>query len=686
MSGLRHFSVFLIVAAIVAATVSLATPGAVAKTAPSASRAAVSASGPPGNILQYPCNAPFGSVQISAAAWDAHVTNTGHDGANFNVYSNYRAGGIPPACDRSWQASDGMDKWGEQYQCAELAVRVADGEWGTGNYQAWINAGWDGAAAGMRAPGQKLGLTWTANGSGSLPAPGDLMIWSSSGQGDPGHVAVVSSVTGQSVTFVGENQGFGMVTLPASGSTVENDGWKFGSTILGWLSQPSWQATAAPLPANAASPPSQAAVLSAVTCTGASSCLAAGYYFDSSGDKQGLLETLSGSAWTPTEAPLPAGAAAYADVVAESVACATGSSCAMTGYYNDASGNQQGMLDTLSGAAWTTAEAPLPPGAVLSNQSVYPASVACPSTSSCMAVGWYGSDPGCGPVPTGNGDVAVLWTESANSWTATAAPLPSGVGSFPISCLRSIACPSATSCVAVGYYVDASGNYLGLVETLSGTTWTATEAPVPANAAANPGVGLGPVTCVAVSSCVAIGSYLDASGNGRLLVETLSGTTWTAAEAPGPANATYGVDEATVLNTLACFSITACSAAGDYIDTSGDIQGLLETLSGTTWTPTEAPLPAGALPNNEPNVTLPSVSCPLATSCVAVGDFPPSSGDDQGLLETGSGTTWAPMQAPLPAGTAATAVDLQSVACPSVSSCVAVGWYGDSGLLLAGPG
>lgn len=88
-----------------------------------------------------PCKAPFGSVQIKASAWDKGLVNTGHDGATFNVYSNYRAGGTPAACDRGWKSVDKMNLWGERYQCAELAVRVADGEWGTGNYQAWIKAG-----------------------------------------------------------------------------------------------------------------------------------------------------------------------------------------------------------------------------------------------------------------------------------------------------------------------------------------------------------------------------------------------------------------------------------------------------------------------------------------------------------------------------------------------------------------
>jgi len=186
----------------------------------------------------YPCNTPFGSVLIPGSAWAGGLTSTGHDGATFDVYSNYRPGRSPSACAGDWVQADGTNQWGLQFQCTELAVRVADGEWATGNYAAWTNAGWNGAADSMSVPGQRLGLTWTGNGTGSLPVPGDLMIWSSGGGGDPGHVAVVSAVGNAAVTFVGENQGDGMVTLPVSGTTVENNGWKSGSSILGWLSHP----------------------------------------------------------------------------------------------------------------------------------------------------------------------------------------------------------------------------------------------------------------------------------------------------------------------------------------------------------------------------------------------------------------------------------------------------------------
>ena len=78
----------------------------------------------------------------------------------------------------------------------------------------------------------------------------------------------------------------------------------------------------------------------------------------------------------------------------------------------------------------------------------------------------------------------------------------------------SVACPSASSCVTAGSYSDSSGDIQAVLVTGSGTSWTAAEAPLPANAAADRYAFLGSVACPSASSCVAAGVYADSSGNG----------------------------------------------------------------------------------------------------------------------------------------------------------------------------
>jgi hypothetical protein len=280
----------------------------------------------------------------------------------------------------------------------------------------------------------------------------------------------------------------------------------------------------------------------------------------------------------------------------------------------------------------------------------------------------------------------MLLTGSGTSWTATEAPLPGGAATNPLATLTAAACPSATSCVATGTYSDSSG-YQGLLVSGSGTTWRATQSPLPGGAATNPFVGLPSVACASASSCTAVGSYQSPSspGNSLGLLVTGSGGSWTASQAPMPANATTSPNAG--LSAVACPAATSCAAAGFYEDSSNDQQGLLVTGSGTSWTAAEAPLPAGAAAN--PDVLLPSVACASGSSCTAVGRYAVPSGG--GLLLTGSGTSWTASEAPQPPTGPGSSVDLNSVACPSTIVCAVAGDYTDSsgnrqGVLLTGPG
>lgn len=293
--------------------------------------------------------------------------------------------------------------------------------------------------------------------------------------------------------------------------------------------------------------------------------------------------------------------------------------------------------------AWTLVAVPVPGGRFLHLRSV-----ACGSASSCVAVGDYTDSSGDGE--------GLLATLSGTTWKAATAPLPPGAS--PSGSLSSVACASASSCVAVGTYSGGA-----LLETLSGTTWTPTVAPVPATAAASPNATLSSVSCASAASCVAVGQYTDSSGNYQGLIDVLSGTTWKPVSAPVPAGVTSGGD----LTSVACASATSCTAVGDH---------LVVTLSGTTWTSTVAPLPADAF-RSDSTALLAAVACRSESSCVAAGSYPGPLGFGEALLEARSGAKWRPVKAPLPADAEPDGAFLYSVACPSASSCVAVGYYSD---------
>jgi chemotaxis receptor (MCP) glutamine deamidase CheD len=270
---------------------------------------------------------------------------------------------------------------------------------------------------------------------------------------------------------------------------------------------------------------------------------------------------------------------------------------------------------------------------------------------------------------------------STGPWTPTEAPLPANTVSQDVF-LDSVACTGAGSCVAVGRY-DTSDQGIGLqlIETLANGTWTPTEAPLPANAASDSeqyAGGLYTVVCAGAGSCVAVGQYVDTSENIQGLIETLANGTWTPTEAPLPANA---VSQDVYLKSVVCTGAGSCIAIGEYSVTSENNQGVIETLANGTWTPTEAPLPANATASFLSQLAgLYSIVCTGAGSCIAIGGYRDTNDNPQGLIETLADGTWTPREAPLPTNAAVSNQNagLDSIVCTGAGSCVAMGGYADT--------
>ncbi len=441
-----------------------------------------------------------------------------------------------------------------------------------------------------------------------------------------------------------------------------------------------WTATEAPLPANASANPIVEQY--SLACPSASRCVDVGSYIDTSGSSQGLLLTRSGSSWTAAEAPVPANAGARPFAFVDALACPSASRCVAVGGYIDTSGSSQGLLLTRSGSSWRAAEAPVPANAG-ARPSAFVNAVACPSASVCVAVGSY--------IDTSGDRQGLLLTRSGSSWTAAEAPLPANNGG-PNAQLIFLACPSVSKCVAVGYYTDTSGNGQVLLLTKSGSSWTAIEGPLPANADIAMGGTVDSLTCPSASKCVAVGYFVDTSGGPQGLLLTRSGSSWTATEAPLPANAS--ASPGAELESVTCRSASRCVAAGGYTDTSGQGQVLILTRSGSSWTATDVPPPANGGNGLSPYPD--SLACPSVSKCVAAGAYWDTSGLIRALLVTSSGSSWTATEAPLPANAnpnpnPSQGSQLEFVICPSARKCVAAGNYTDTsgdfqGMLLTGPG
>jgi hypothetical protein len=154
--------------------------------------------------------------------------------------------------------------------------------------------------------------------------------------------------------------------------------------------------------------------------------------------------------------------------------------------------------------------------------------------------------------------------------------------------------------------------------------------------------------------------------------------TWERAGAPLPHDADPG-NQGAVLAT-SCPAPGTCVGVGAYV-TGGRALGLVEIEVGGAWQPTAVPAPTGAAANPLEEPT--AVDCTSVTACVAVGIYRDSGGNVQGMLWSGgatAGSTWTATEATLPSGEAANPnVLLDSLSCPAAGTCVAVGSYHDSG-------
>jgi hypothetical protein len=228
----------------------------------------------------------------------------------------------------------------------------------------------------------------------------------------------------------------------------------------------------------------------------------------------------------------------------------------------------------------------------------------------------------------------------AGGWSITPSPNPR----VPTGQLFWVSCPATDSCMAVGTYVKASGIGVNLAEQWTGTSWRILPTPNPSGIALS---GLLGVACTSASACMAVGASTTTTGAVRPVAERWNGTRWTIQPTPNPPQG------GGFLNGVSCTSASACTAVG-----TSNTGTLAERWNGTRWTiqPT---------PNPSQGATLSGVSCTSASACTAVG------GSSAGALaERWNGTTWRIQPTPNPAQGGGF---LTSVACTSASACTAVG-------------
>src|SRR5215472_7614370 len=385
----------------------------------------------------------------------------------------------------------------------------------------------------------------------------------------------------------------------------------------------------------------QFSFLNAVSCTSPSACTAVGGYGNSSGTLVTLAERWNGTTWVIQHTPNPSGAQVS---ILNAVSCTSSSACAAFGFDVNGSGLSVTLAERWNGTTWSIQPTPNRPRASASGFSA----VSCPMPSFCMAAGTAANSFST-PV-----SLAESW--NGKSWKVQNTPnLP---GAEP-SGLLGVSCTRPSNCMAVGLTgTDFSPRAALVAEHWNGNSWNITPVPNPPGMTA--GGGLGSVSCTATSACMAIGAYSNSSSPFQPLSERWNGTRWSVVPIPHPPGAL-----ATLLQSVACTSATACTTVGFAINASGTAVTVAERWNGTRWSNQPTPNPAGV-----PGVRLAGVACTSPSACTAVG----GSFANTSLTERWNGTKWAILASPNPPGPIYDLM-LWSVACSRPLHCMAVGKY-----------
>jgi hypothetical protein len=453
-----------------------------------------------------------------------------------------------------------------------------------------------------------------------------------------------------------------------------------------------WTTTEAPLPFDSGNGTTDPQVYTASsTCPAANACVTVGWYYDDGSPQQswGLIEQQNGTSWTDLQAPQPSNAGSGTnqgfwfgssqcgfDDPCHAVSCPTATFCVAVGGYSDTAGHTEPVVDTLSNGTWTSSIGALPNDAApdggpgTPNASYY--SVTCLSTTSCVAVGSY--------VNTSSVTNGLIATLSGSTWTAVAAPRPSNASNT--LGLLDVACPTSSFCAVTGYYQDttSSGAFNGWLLTLTNGTWSGERAPEPSDGgndgdshqfAATTGL-----SCPTASDCLAVGQYENTSGGLLPLIEQWNGTGWTPSVGALPSGANTTTPIFDQLVSAECATPTTCVADGWYYDQGGKVFGLIDTLSGGTWTGVQAPQPSNQDPTHQ-GTELNELSCPTPTFCMTIGHYVATGNTETVLVDTLSAGAWTVAPATSPATGSAISYG-RTAACYSPVACVATGIYQDA--------
>lgn len=321
-----------------------------------------------------------------------------------------------------------------------------------------------------------------------------------------------------------------------------------------------------------------------LACPEAGYCAALGTYADKSSQDHSFIDVLAKGKWTahqPSVAALSPAAGKAGAPALDALSCWAAYHCVAVGSYNAVDGRTRGVAVAADGLKWVAST--LSPGGLSPAPAADPdtslEAVQCPSPDRCVAVGTYeaSEDEVIG--------LSEVWTDK--TWSAASLPIgglvPAPAGTVTTTPSK-LSCPTANFCVTVGTYRDLYGDLQGFADTYTAGKWTAWALPTYAfspPAKARSVFAITGLDCPSAGTCMAVGYYAGASNEAHGFVEQLGHGLWDGLTPPlGGLAPPAGAFPGSQLDDVDCPASGFCVAVGTYSSPSGTLEALAEVFGG----------------------------------------------------------------------------------------------------------
>jgi hypothetical protein len=358
------------------------------------------------------------------------------------------------------------------------------------------------------------------------------------------------------------------------------------------------------VPANGPAAPVNGAVPPAtglLACGAPGACVVVGnVYPNGQEDPMPVGARWDGTAWTATAPPDRLRASGRLS----SVSCPADDWCLAAGAAGDGvRGGWALNLQVWDGGAWSVLPGP-------DNLEGYAPEVRCASPSACAIDGltvagtpravtarWNGHGWSVADRPVG----AVLFDDGASAlllpYPADAGPAPADPDHqpWPEALVRTVSCPTADTCVALGSrqrHDQSWPTWRPVFFHWAGGAWTERAAPYPEGAG---DVGYGDLTCPASDRCVAVGNADHIPGaqvtTDHPVIARWDGTAWSSQRSPSGSRGGY-------LGRVSCAGTRCLALGADYENGPHAVAAITDDASTGSWL-----------------LTVPPAFDPLAVSC-----------------------------------------------------------------------